>query len=256
VLAASAAALTGVGVFRATRGDAYGTAVSIGLEAGFSVFLSWAVARELDPDRPASATAAGIAGFLVFLTGPTNLGAVTALLFALRVLTRTPGLPPTTIDLVWLPGLAAYTARSTGGFLAGVALAGALVWDAEPPRRRRQVLSGVAAAVLAVGLSAVRGTFVPRPLLPSPQQMAVLGAGVLSLPWLRIPSVSSVDDLGRPLSQKRLVRARAAVLVVGALGVVWLGGLAAPALVGLWAAIVGIAVIRATRRRDGDRTNS
>lgn len=86
------------------------------------MLLSWALARELDPDQPASAVAAGIAGFLIFLTGPTNLGAVTALLFAVRLVARSPGLPPTKVDLIWLPALAAYTARSMGGFLAGVAL--------------------------------------------------------------------------------------------------------------------------------------
>jgi hypothetical protein len=249
VFAASTIALVGVGAFHALLGDSAEAVVSIGLEAAFSVFLSWAMARELDPDRPASAMAAGVAGFLVFLMGPTNLGAVAALLFAARVLGRTPGPPPTNFDLIWLPALAAYTARSAGGFLAGVALAVALGWDAEPPTRRRQLLSAAAALLLAVGLATLRDTLQPRPVSPTPWQWGILSAALLSLPWLRIPPPHSVDDwFGKPLSHRRLLRARALAVAAGALTAAWLGGLAATALVGLWAALIGIAVVRAARR--------
>jgi hypothetical protein len=249
VFAASAMALLGFGSFLAARGNPLGLAVSRGLEAGFSVLLSWALARELDPDRSISAVAAGIAGFLIFLTGPTNLGAVTALLFAVRVVTRTPGLPPTTVDLIWLPALAAYTARSTGGFLAGLALAAALAWDAEAPTRFRQSLSAVVAAGLAVSLAAARGTLGPDPVVPTPAQWTILVAALVSVPWLRIPASVAVGDLtGEPLSHGRLVRARALALFTGALVAAWLGGAAAPALVGLWAALIGIAVARSTQR--------
>ena len=202
------------------------------------MLLSWALARELDPDQPASAVAAGIAGFLIFLTGPTNLGAVTALLFAVRLVARSPGLPPTKVDLIWLPALAAYTARSMGGFLAGVALAAALAWDAEPTSRTRQTLSALAAAVLAVSLAAVRGTLEAHPVVPTPWQWVVLGAALFSVLWLRIPAAVSVGDLsGERLSQGRMVRARALALATGGFAVLWLGGAAAPALVGLWAAL-------------------
>jgi hypothetical protein len=88
VIAASSLAAIGVAVYSIGQGDTAGAAISRGLEGGFSVLLSWALARELDPDRPSSAVAAGIAGFLIFLTGPTNLGAVTALLFAVRIVGR------------------------------------------------------------------------------------------------------------------------------------------------------------------------
>lgn len=249
VLAAFALALAGFAAFTAVRGDPLGLAVSRGLEAGFSVLLSWALARELDPDRPASAAAAGIAGFLIFLTGQTNLGAVTALMFAVRLTAGSPGAPPTNVDLVWLPALAAYTSRSSGGFLGGLALAAGMAWDAEAPARGRQILSAVAAAVLALSLAAVRGTLEPDPVTPTAWQWVVLGVAVFSLPRLRIPASVSVGDLsGAPLSQARLVRARALGVITGGLIVMWLGGAAAPALVGLWAALIGIAVVRSTRR--------
>lgn len=250
VFTASGLALIGFAAFRMVQQDSPGAAVSRGLEAGFSVLLSWAVARELDPDRPAGAIVAGIAGFLIFLTGPTNLGAVTALLFAVRVVAGTPGLPPTKVDLVWLPALAGYTARSPGGFLAGLALAAALALDARPPTRGRQIASAAAATALAVGLAILRDTLLPQPVVPNAWQWVVLGAALLSVPWLRTAILVSVGDLsGEPLSQGRLVWARALALATGALVVAWLGGAAAPALVGLWAAIVGIAAARSTRRK-------
>lgn len=250
VIGASSLAALGFTVYRIGQGDTVGAAVSRGLEAGFSVLLSWALARELDPDRPASAVAAGIAGFVIFLTGPTNLGAVTALLFAVRLVARTPGVPPTNLDLVWLPGLAGYSARSTGGFLAGLALALALAWDADRPHRGRQRLSALAAAALALGLAAFRGTLSPHPVFPTPWQWAVLGAALLSVVWLRIPAALSVGDLsGEPLEHRRLVRARLLAVATGILVGAWLGGAAAPAFVGLWAAFVGIAVVRMSSPR-------
>jgi hypothetical protein len=248
VLVASAMALVGFGVFQVVRGVAPGLAVSGGLEAGFSVLLSWALARELDPDNTTSATVAGFAGFAIFLTGPTNLGAVTALMFAVRLVTRSPGAPPTVLDLGWLPALAAYTARSTGGFLTGVALAAALAWTAERPSRGRQLLSALVAAVVTLTLAALRETLQPDPVVPTPTQWVVLGAALISLPWLRIPAAESVGDLsGEPLSQARLVQARFLAVATGGLVAGWLGGAAATAFVGLWAALVGIALARSLR---------
>jgi hypothetical protein len=245
VVGASGLAALGFAVYRIGQGDTAGAAVSRGLEAGFSVLLSWALARELDPDQPASAVAAGIAGFLIFLTGPTNLGAVTALLFAVRLVAGTPGAPPKTLDLVWLPGLAGYSARSTGGFLAGLALALALAGHAEPPHGGRQRLSALSAGALAIGLAAFRDTLAPHAVFPTPWQWVVLGAALLSIVWLRIPAAVSVGDLsGEPLDHRRLVRARLLAVATGILVVAWLGGAAAPAFVGLWAAFVGIAVVR------------
>jgi hypothetical protein len=250
VLAGSAAALIGVASFRAARGDEPGTAISAGVEAGLSLFLSWAVARELDPDLPASATMAAVAGLLISFTGKANLGAVTALLFAARLTAGTPGAPPTLLDLAWVTGLAAYTARSPGGFLAGLALAIAVLWEPGPSQRGFRILSAVVAGGLAVGLAILFGTAEPRPVLPTAGQWVVLGLALLSIPWLRIPAPVAVGDLsGEPLSQWRLVRARILLPATGGLGAIWLGGAAVPALVGLWAAVIGIAVFRALRRR-------
>lgn len=84
VLIAPVLALVGVAAF----GAGAPAPVPSGIEAGFTVLLSWALARELDPDEPASATVAAFAGLLILPTGTPSLGAVTTLLFAIRVVTR------------------------------------------------------------------------------------------------------------------------------------------------------------------------
>lgn len=248
VLAAFAVAAVGVAVWRSLDGLAVSAAASLGIQTGFAVLLSWAIARELDPDRPASATVAAVAGFLISFTGLTNLGAVTALLFAVRVVTRTGGAPPSLLDLLWLPALAAYSARSTGGFLAGLALGGALAWDAREGRGALQWASAALAAGLAIGLAVARETLPPEPAAPAVSQWIVLAAALLALPALRLPPARSVGDIsGEPLSGRRLVLGRVLAVAVGAAFLAWLGGGAAPGLVGLWGAVIGIALARATR---------
>ncbi|MEX2551778.1 MAG: hypothetical protein WD627_02080, partial [Actinomycetota bacterium] len=50
-------------------GGSFGEAVARGVQFGAGVFLAWAIARELDPDRPGSATAATFAGAALLFTG-------------------------------------------------------------------------------------------------------------------------------------------------------------------------------------------
>ena len=248
VLAAFAAAAVGVAVSRAVAGEPAGAAASLGIQFAFAVLLSWAIARELDPDRPASATIAAVAGFLISFIGPTNLGAVTALLFAVRIVARSGGAPPSLLDLLWLPGLAAYSARSTGGFLAGVALGGALAWDAREARGPVQWASAALAAGLAIALAIARGTLAPEPAEPGPWDWVVLAAAAVALPALRLPPAISVGDIsGERLSHRRLVLGRSLAVAVGAASVAWLGGGAAASLVGLWAGVIGIALARGAR---------
>lgn len=247
VLLASVLALVGVVALRALIGAP--TPVGRGGEAGFTVLLSWALARELDPDEPASATVAAFAGLLILPTGTPSLGVVTTLLFAIRVVTRTTGGPPSGLDLLWLAALAGYSARASGGFLSGLALALALAWDSRRSGRSGQALCAIASAALAVGAAASRATLAPHLAIPTRGQWVVLGAGLVSLPWvLRVPPPVSVDDRAQPLSARRLDQARLLAVGTGAATIAWIGG-AAAALVGLWAAFVGIAAARALRPR-------
>jgi hypothetical protein len=242
-------AAAGMAVFRLVTNDA-GDALRDGLQAGFSVLLSWAMARELDPDRASSATVAAPVGFLVFLSGSTNLGAVTALLFALRVTGDTPGVAPTVLDLVWLPGLAAYAARVAGGVPAAAALAGGLIWDGLRRRRPAEVVVGCAAAAGALAVGVFRHTLAPAFASPSVVQWAILvagGAGAVVTLRLRAPNAAG-DRSHRRLDADRVRVARGLAVATGVATVAWIGGPAAQALVGLWAALIGVGVARSVGR--------
>ncbi|MDT8437023.1 MAG: hypothetical protein RRA92_09750, partial [Gemmatimonadota bacterium] len=107
-LAALAAAGTAAVVLLAGRGDA-GAAAALGegLVAGVSVFLAWALARELDPDRDLAAFAAALLGLVaVSGLGTPRFAAVFLVLLALRVVNRTVGPPARTGDTLAILALA------------------------------------------------------------------------------------------------------------------------------------------------------
>jgi len=70
-----------------------------GLQLGFSVFLTWALAREIDPDFPSSAAAASLLaiGTGFFLPSPA-LGVLFWFLIASRLLNRSTGVNPKLFD--------------------------------------------------------------------------------------------------------------------------------------------------------------
>jgi len=220
-------------------------AAAAALRAAFSVFLAWAIARELDPDRPVAASVAAVLALPILLSGEPRLGAVVAVLFAVRILAGTTGRAPTVLDLLWLPGVAAYGATSPGGVVAGLALAGALaVGGTAPGGRRRAALAAAivaAGAVVAVGFAS--STIGPDPESPTAAQWGLMGLAALAATaaLLRVAIPTSPCDLsGEPLSRVRVRNARLLAVAVGVLTLVWLGGAGIPALVGLWAAVIGV----------------
>jgi hypothetical protein len=244
VVGAFVVALIVAPAVRGLQGAGFAEASSAGTQLAFSIFLSWALARELDPDSPASANAALCAACLILPSGEPQLWPLTALLFAVRIVVRSTGCPPNLFDLVWLPVLAAQAARSAGGLIAASTLAFALAWDAQLPHpaQRRVMLSGLVAAVLAAAAAAVAGTLTPQIDAPTAGQWAVYAVVAVALLGLRTPPPRARADLtAEPISRERLIRGRWLVVAAGALTIMWLGGAGAPALVGVWAAVIGVA---------------
>lgn len=91
---------------------------------GLAGFAAWAIARELDPDYPATANAALPLGWAASVAGgpPNPLGSFAAL-SGLRVLAGTVGFAPTAGDTLSLAAMAALTALS--GERAAAAFPGA-----------------------------------------------------------------------------------------------------------------------------------
>lgn len=80
---------------------------------GLAGFTAWAIARELDPDYPATANAALPLGWAASVAGgpPNPLGSFAAL-SGLRLLAGTVGLAPTTSDVWTLAAVSTLTALS------------------------------------------------------------------------------------------------------------------------------------------------
>ncbi len=253
--------LGAVFALQAAGGDAASRAAGTALGAAFAVFLAWAIARELDPDLPVTASVAAAAALLILLSGEPRLGAVVAVLFAVRIVAGSTGRAPNATDLVWLPAVAAYGALSPGGVPAGLALAGALALGATPPgpARRWALVSALVAAAAVIAVAVDQGTIDPAPQAPSALQWGLLAVAALATisALRRCPAPASVGDLsGERLSAARLRCARRLAAVTAIATVAWLGGPGLAALVGLWAALIGVglttgltAAARRSRRR-------
>jgi hypothetical protein len=97
-------------------------------------YLSWAIARELDPDRPGTATLAMTLAAIALILGPWGipLFVSAASLLGLRVLAGTVGGYLTPVDLAILVGLAVYAGGRVEGWVV-VLLLVLGVLDSRPP---------------------------------------------------------------------------------------------------------------------------
>lgn len=216
-----------------------------GLRYGAGVFLCWAIARELHPDRSRAARDAVLAYLPAMFLGVPALAGVVALLFAVRLTARTTGRPPTDLDLVVLVGVAALSATSATGFVAGAALAWAVLDDGRLPDPAPQLRTQLAA--LAVGIAALVSSLVAGSFLTdwrTPRMLELVWIAVVAVAFVvrpRRPEVRSHADDGRtPLDPVRVSRARWLAAVTLALAVLWAGADAVPALAPAAAALIGV----------------
>jgi hypothetical protein len=254
-----AAATVLVSILRFAYGRYEGASnVDAGLDAarlGAGIFLAWAIARELDPDRPASATVATLIAAAFLLSGAPDLSALVALLASMRVALRSTGKPPTVLDPIFLAILAVLCSTRTTGVPAAASLAIALALDShlpEPAGARRGVWGIVVA--LAAGAGAVHfGTLTASWKPPGGVELAGLVIVGVALLALRVPRPTSADDRRKPLSLRRLVAATALAVTTGAAAVLLVGGPAFPALSPLWAAVAGVVLHRRVRSAKAGR---
>jgi hypothetical protein len=110
---------------------------SLVFSAGF--FLTWALAREVDPLHDKSAfVAAFIYLFMAMWIVDVNLGVVFWTVLLLRVITRITGKNTTSIDLLGLTGLTIYLILGQGNGIYGLVFTAAMVIGYE--RSSRDVL--------------------------------------------------------------------------------------------------------------------
>jgi hypothetical protein len=220
-----------------------------GVGAGFAVFLSWALGREIDPDHDLSAFA-GVALMLlglVFFDLPFLL-VLLWLLLTLRVVNRTIGLPTKPLDSLAVLGLGGWLTWQ-GHWMVGLMTAVAFLLNGllATPLRYHLLLSGLA-FVATVVLSIFHGDIAMEggSTMPIVISSAVI-AGLFLVVIVTSREVQTVGDAtGDPLNPRRVQAAQSLALLTALLYAWWEGAAGVVTLLPLWAALLGVALYRLT----------
>ncbi len=220
-----------------------------GIGAGFAVFLTWALGRELDPDHDLSAfVGAGLMLIGLFLFDLPSLLIVLWLLLLLRLVNRTIGLPARPLDTLGILGLGGWLTWQ-GYWVAGLMTAVALLLDGllAPPRRIHLAVSGLAFAITVI-LSIFHGDMAMESGPTTPVVItAVVMAGLFLAVIATSREVRAVGDAtGTPLNPRRVQAAQVLALLTALLLAWWAGVSGAVALLPLWAAMIGAGLYRLT----------
>jgi hypothetical protein len=227
----------------------------LGANAALTVFLAWALTRELAPDDEAGAFGAvALVGIAWFTLGRQSLLIPALLMLALRIVNRSTGKAAEPTDTLFVApffGLVAWSVSWTLGLVGAAAFALDAGLPGAPGQPRRRYHWGVAVALLAVtGARLLGGT--PGIRLPDAPLVFLVITGMALLAGFAYPSPRSVGDVdGAPLVDTRvrsgfLLGVAATVLLTldagvgtGSLAVLWCS---------LGAAAVGLPFLLARRR--------
>ena len=230
------------------RQGSVGDALLPAVYAGVTVFLAWAIAREIDPDEARTANLAAvlaIGGRL--LAGPGNLAALVMLLLATRIVLRSTGLAPTMLDsFVFLPLAGFIAGQTVTGWMAALVLAYAIARDhrlPEPAGRHSLVAAFVVSATASGGVIA-SGAFGAEWPVPDAWPVALLAAGFIA--GLALPGyipMSKADYTGEMLDFFRLRSARWVLMGGSILTAVVGGGSAVAGLSAVWMVLVAATLI-------------
>lgn len=218
-----------------------------GIGAGFSVFLTWALARELDPAHDLSAfVGAGLATAALPFFGLPTLMPVFWLLVVLRVVNRTVGPPARPVDTLAVLCLGGWLTWQ-GHWIAGLVTALALLLDGllTDPLRYHLVLSGLAFAGTVV-LSVFRGeiAMASDPTMPVIASSVVMAGLFLAAVGTSREVCAVGDATGEPLDGRRVQASQLLALLTALLYAWWDSVAGVEALWPLWAATVGVALYR------------
>ncbi|WP_440955849.1 hypothetical protein ACSAZK_02465 [Methanosarcina sp. Mfa9] len=237
--------------FQLLSGNPPAQALISGIRSGVSVFLAWALARELDPDNELSAFAAAFfacVGFLYF-PGPELLASAFFLLLT-RILNRSTGLPAKSFDSLAILLLSSWLTLQENWIFGAVAAATFFLDSRLSEPEKQQLSFAVAAALISVfalfgelktgawesGLSEISVLQEQGLLLVILISAILFAAHILASRKIK----SKGDRNGLPLDPGR-VRAAQTTALVGAFALAALEGVeGVEYLLPLWSAVAGI----------------
>jgi len=138
------------------RGESFVASVPHSLAWAGTVFLSWALAREVDPDRWYSAFFAAAGGFIAAsMYAPPPLLAIFWFLLALRFINRSTGHPPGLLDVAGFWAISAWLGWTTHWTFPWLSLPVLLFTGQRPRPATTQIVFGaaIATAGIAVGIA-------------------------------------------------------------------------------------------------------
>lgn len=181
------------------------------VESALTVFLVWALVRELAPDHPASALWIGsLAGGVSIFTGATAPAALAGLMVAGRIVVRTTGASPLLTDIVAVGAFVGVFARTPMAWAAGLAVAAAVAVDTNlpVPAPARHVWLAAAVAV-AVTVTAVFSDALGESWRMPGWITVLLAAATLAATFLvPVEWPQTADDRGKQLFVERVRAAR------------------------------------------------
>jgi hypothetical protein len=244
----SVVVMAGSVLLRLLAGSGFLQSLTWGISVAFSVFLAWALGRELDPDHDLSAfAAAGLAlvGTLIF--DLPNIMTLLWILLLMRILNRTIGLPAKVLDSLSILGLAAWLTIQQG-WVYGVVTTAAFLLDSllSSAQRRHLLFAAFALMITVVSLGRNNGSFSTANL----SQAATLIIVGFSFLFLVVPLTTRVlksvgDRTGQPLNPQRVQSAQLLFLSASILIVLPAGDAGLISALPLWATISAVALYRA-----------
>ena len=218
-----------------------------GLRAGLSVFLAWALCRELDPDNNLAAfVGAGLTSIGIFLWGFPSFLALFWLLVMIRILNRTTGLPAKMMDsfAVILLGCV-LVFQGHWAFGLGTVLVFVLDGLLPAPFKRQLFYAGLA-ALSTVMIVLLKPGYWKAWELHWPLGGIALGMSAAFIPVMfKFRTLKSTGDVtGEPLKSIRVLIGGGLTLLTGIEVAVWSGADGLQSLLPFWGAVVGAAIYR------------
>ncbi|MFW5762373.1 MAG: hypothetical protein ACOCXH_15475 [Cyclobacteriaceae bacterium] len=234
-----------------------GSRLLVALTVAFNLFISWAFAREIDPDEPLAGflgMALTLAAYLFNFHEVTYFLWLILLLLLFRISNRSTGLPAKWIDtllIVILSGYLCFSIDWVVGLIAGLAF-----WidfkSAEPLIRH-----GWASIVVFV-IAMVSLILDPIPTgFTSENIWLVIGSVVLFVPYIitSLPVITFADATGEKLNNKRVQLTQILALFTVIMFVFWQGITGFLILMPLWATMLAVCIFRIIRMVQNLLTN-